>query len=182
MTEQRTGLHRLRGRAGRRQPGACPPGRGGRHRPPGAQSLITCPEMFYNDQRAALQAKLAGSPRENAPCLPVQFRHRSARSAIKFARLSSGRTEIMAAMRGFHGRTMGALSATWNKKYREALEPLVPGFSHMPYNDRSKLEARSGAKHAALILEVVQGEGGVYPADPEFLQERSALPPAWRCC
>ena len=56
-------------------------------------------------------------------------------AAIKFARLSTGRTGIVAAMRGFHGRTMGALSATWNKAYREPFEPLVPGFVHVPYND-----------------------------------------------
>ena len=62
-------------------------------------------------------------------------------AAIKFARLSTGRAGIVAAVRGFHGRTMGALSATWNKDYRTPFEPLVPGFSHVPYNDLAALDA-----------------------------------------
>jgi acetylornithine/LysW-gamma-L-lysine aminotransferase len=85
-------------------------------------------------------------------------------------------------MRAFHGRTMGSLSATYNKKYKEAFEPLVPGFSHVPYNDIAALEGAVNDQTAALILEPVQGEGGVYPADDAYLQaarricsERGAL-------
>jgi acetylornithine/LysW-gamma-L-lysine aminotransferase len=78
-------------------------------------------------------------------------------------------------MRGFHGRTMGALSATWNKKYREGFEPLVPGFTHVPFNDLAKLEAAVSDQTAAVILETVQGEGGVYPASAEFLQGAQAV-------
>ena len=91
-------------------------------------------------------------------------------AALKFARLLTGRSEVVASMRGFHGRTMGALSATWEKKYREPFEPLVPGFSHIPYNDQAALSAAVTDKTAAVILEVVQGEGGVRPGDPAFLK------------
>ena len=63
-------------------------------------------------------------------------------AALKFARLLTGRTEVVATMRGFHGRTMGALSATWEKKYRAPFEPLVPGFKHVPYNDLAALDSR----------------------------------------
>jgi len=91
-------------------------------------------------------------------------------AALKFARVSTGRKEVIAAMRGFHGRTMGALSATYNKKYKEAFEPLVPGFSHVAYNNISALEVAVTDRVAAVILEAVQGEGGVYPADPAYLQ------------
>jgi acetylornithine/LysW-gamma-L-lysine aminotransferase len=75
----------------------------------------------------------------------------------------------VAAMRGFHGRTMGALSATWEKKYRGPFEPLVPGFRHVPYNDLAALKAAVSDQTAAVILEVIQGEGGVNPGTPEFL-------------
>src|SRR5512133_1073907 len=127
-----------------------------------AQTLISCPEMFYNDQRALLEEKLC-----NLTGMSRVFLCNSGTEAIeagiKFARLLTGRTEIIAAMRGFHGRTFGALSATWEKKYRLPFEPLVPGFKHVPYNDLAALSAAVGDQTAAVILEVVQGEGGVHP-------------------
>ena len=73
-------------------------------------------------------------------------------------------------MRGFHGRTLGALSATHKKLYREAFEPLVPGFSFVPFNNPAKLRGAVGADTAAVLIEPVQGEGGVRPASAEFLQ------------
>lgn len=146
-----------------------------------AKTLITCPEMFYNDRRAELEQKLTaltGMPRVflcNSGTEAVE-------AAIKFARLATKRTGIIAAMRGFHGRTFGALSATWEKKYREPFEPLVPDYSHIAYNDVAALEAAVDHKTAAVLLEVVQGEGGVRPGTAEFLlkaqevcQERGAL-------
>jgi acetylornithine/LysW-gamma-L-lysine aminotransferase len=103
-------------------------------------------------------------------------------AAFKFARLSTGRKNIVAAMRAFHGRTYGSLSATFNKKYREGFEPLVPGFSHVAYNNIEALDKAVNHETAAVILEVVQGEGGVYPASAEYLRatrricdERGAL-------
>jgi acetylornithine/LysW-gamma-L-lysine aminotransferase len=78
-------------------------------------------------------------------------------------------------MRGFHGRTLGALSATWEKKYREPFEPLVPGFRHIAYNDLAALDAAVTEQTAAVILEVVQGEGGVRPGTAEFLLGAQAL-------
>ena len=133
-----------------------------------AQTLITCPEMFYNDRRAELEQKLAamtGMPRVflcNSGTEAVE-------AAIKFARLATKRTGIIAAMRGFHGRTFGALSATWEKKYREPFEPLVPDYSHIAYNDVAALDEAVDHKAAAVLLEVVQGEGGVRPGTAEFL-------------
>ena len=146
-----------------------------------AQRLISCPEIFPNDQRAALMERLTqltGMPRVflcNSGTEAVE-------AAIKFARVATKRTEIVAAMRGFHGRTFGALSATWNKAYREPFEPLVPGYSHVPYNNIEALRQAVTDKTAAVILEVVQGEGGVYPGSAEYLlgaqqlcRERGAL-------
>ncbi len=139
-----------------------------------AQTLISCPEMFYNDKRALLEEKLC-----NLTGMSRVFLSNSGTEAveagIKFARLLTGRTEIIAAMRGFHGRTFGALSATWEKKYRAPFEPLVPGYKHIPYNDLAALEQAVSDNTAAVLLEVVQGEGGVNPGKTEFLQGAQAL-------
>ncbi len=91
-------------------------------------------------------------------------------AAIKIARSATGRTKVVAAMRGFHGRTMGALSATWRRELREPFEPLVPGFVHVPFNDPAALEAAVDESTALVLLEPVQGEGGVHVARPEYLR------------
>ena len=133
-----------------------------------AAQLISCPEMFYNSKRALLMEKLAqisGMQRvflSNSGAEAIE-------AGIKFSRLLTGRTGIVAAMRGFHGRTMGALSATWENKYRKHFVPLVPGYKHIAYNDLEALQEVVDAGTAAVLLEVVQGEGGVRPADKEFL-------------
>ncbi len=134
-----------------------------------AQTLISCPELFFNDRRAALAerlCKLTGMSR----LFLCNSGTEAVEAAIKFARLLTRRSEVVACMRGFHGRTMGALSATWDKKYRAPFEPLVPGFRHVPYNDLSALDQAVSDQTAAVILEVVQGEGGVNLGKAEFLQ------------
>ena len=136
-----------------------------------AQRLVSCPEIFYNDQRSMLQEKLINLTNSKFNRIFLCNSGTEAiEAALKISRFSTGRTEIVAAMRGFHGRTMGALSATWEKKYRQPFEPLVPGFTHFPYNNLEKLEQAVGEDTAAVILEVVQGEGGVYPGTEEFLR------------
>jgi len=147
------------------------------------QRLVICPNGFYNDQRAQLLAELT---RIGPPGLERAFLCNSGaeavEAALKFARLSTGRTKVVAAMRGFHGRTFGALSATWRKPYRQPFEPLVPGFEFVPYNRLESMEQTVDGETAAVILEVVQGEGGVIPGDGDYLrgvqalcQERGAL-------
>jgi acetylornithine/LysW-gamma-L-lysine aminotransferase len=133
-------------------------------------NLVTLFETFYNDQRAGLMDKITSL----VPSLDRVFFCNSGteavEAAIKFSRLSTGRSSIVATMRGFHGRSMGALSATWNKRYRQSFEPLVPGFSHIPYNNTTALEQAVTDETAAVLLEIVQGEGGVYLASTEFIQ------------
>jgi len=141
-----------------------------------ARTLISCPEIFYNDVRAQYLAELtAAAPGELNRAFLSNSGAEAIEAAIKFARVSTGRRQIIAAMRGFHGRSMGALSATWNKKYRGPFMPLVPDFSHIPYNNLDALEAAVSDTTAAVLLEPVQGEGGVRPADPAFLQAARAL-------
>jgi predicted acetylornithine/succinylornithine family transaminase len=98
--------------------------------------------------------------------------------AMKFARRigkEQGRTEFVCFERSFHGRTMGALSMTWTAKYREPFEPLVPGVSFCPLNDLGAAAARVSSRTAAVVVEPVQGEGGIRPATAEFLRGLEAL-------
>lgn len=91
-------------------------------------------------------------------------------AALKFARHATGRSKIVAATRAFHGRTMGALAATWNPTYREGFEPLVPDVEFVDYGDSDALQEAIDTETAAVILEPIQGEGGVNPATEEYLQ------------
>ena len=140
-----------------------------------AATLLTLFETFPNDQRALLMEKLTSLMPGMERVFFCNSGTESVEAAFKFARLSTGRTGIIAAMRGFHGRTMGALSATWNKAYREPFLPLIPDVSHVPYNNIEALDKAVNDKTAAVILEAVQGEGGVYPADEIYLQEALRL-------
>ncbi len=135
-----------------------------------AGRLVTLFETFPNDRRAALMEKLTGLTPGLERVFFCNSGTESVEAAIKFARLSTGRSGIVAAMRGFHGRTLGSLSATWNKKYREPFLPLVPNFQHVSYNNVEALEKAVSDSTAGVILEPVQGEGGVYPADPGYLE------------
>ncbi len=147
-----------------------------------ASTLITLFESFPNDKRAEVMKKLCSLVDGLDRVFLCNSGTEAVEASLKFARISTGRKNIVAAMRAFHGRTYGSLSATFNKKYREGFEPLVPGFSHVAYNNVEALDKAVNEETAAVILEVVQGEGGVYPATEEYIQavrricdERGAL-------
>ncbi|WP_439028046.1 aspartate aminotransferase family protein [Haloarchaeobius sp. DT45] len=91
-------------------------------------------------------------------------------AALKFARSATESTKIVATKRGFHGRTMGALSATWKPKYRKPFEPLLSDVEFVSYGDSEELAEAVDDDTAAVILEPVQGEGGVNPSTTEFLE------------
>lgn len=94
-------------------------------------------------------------------------------AAIKFARRigkEHARTELFAFDHSFHGRTMGVLSLTWTPKYREPFEPLLPGTGFLPWGDLKSVAEMVGPKTAAVLIEPVQGEGGLRPASVEFLK------------
>jgi LysW-gamma-L-lysine/LysW-L-ornithine aminotransferase len=141
-----------------------------------ARTLASCTELFYNDRRAELYDVLAEIL---PPSLDRIFLCNSGTEAVegalKFARAATKRSGVVATMRGFHGKTMGALSATWGPEYREIFGPLVPGFSHVPFNKVEALDAAIGDDTAAFIVELVQGEGGVRPATVEFAQAAARL-------
>ncbi len=135
-------------------------------------ALGNCYSMFYNPVRARLAKKLT----ELAPGnLNLVFFCNSGAEAIegalKFARSTTGRPEIIAAMRGFHGKTMGALAATWGPEYQKPFAPMMPGLKHVPFNNFAKLETALSEKTAAVLLEIIQGEGGVRVGDKDYFRK-----------
>src|SRR5437870_3324724 len=96
-------------------------------------------------------------------------------AAIKYARKATGRRGVVALEGSFHGRTIGALSATGQPGKREAFEPLVPGVTFARLNDEESLVAAARPDTGMILLEPVQGEGGVNPAEPEYLQAARLL-------
>ena len=135
-----------------------------------ARDLMTCAGVFPNDTRGQCMEKLVSiSPDGLDRVFLCNSGAESIEGAIKFARQSTGRSNVVSAMRGFHGRTFGALSATAKKDYQEPFQPLVPGFVHAPYNRIDAFDQVIDENVAAVVLELVQGEGGVRLADREFV-------------
>jgi acetylornithine/N-succinyldiaminopimelate aminotransferase len=96
-------------------------------------------------------------------------------AALKYARKATGKTAIVALENSFHGRTMGALAATGQPSKREAFEPLVPNVRFAKLNDTASLAAAVADDTACILIEPVQGEGGVYPATTQFLGKAREL-------
>ena len=134
-----------------------------------ARTLMLAPSYLYNDVRADFAARLTSVLPSH---LPHVFLANSGAEAVdgalKFARLVTRRTSFVAATKGFHGRTFGALSVTWEPKYREGFHPLLET-QHVRFNDPAALEQAVTDRTAAVIVEIVQGESGVNVATPEFL-------------
>ena len=134
-----------------------------------SEILITNPNIFYNDRRAELLEKLISiSPKSLTRAFITNSGTEAIEAAIKFARITTKKTDFITAEKGFHGRTMGALSGTYKGEYREPFEPCVTGFSFVPFNDIEKLKESITEKTAGIILEVVQGEGGINIGSKEY--------------
>jgi predicted acetylornithine/succinylornithine family transaminase len=102
-------------------------------------------------------------------------------TAIKLARKwghthgGPAKHEIITFERGFHGRTMGSISATAQTKFQQGFEPVLPGFKYLPFNDLQALKTAIGRATCAVYVEPVQGESGIYPASTEFMQGAAEL-------
>jgi len=144
------------------------------------ETLVASQESSYNDQRALWMRDMAevfNNSLDWSTCYihPSNSGTEAIEAALKFARYSTGRSGLVATMRGFHGRTMGALSLTWNKKYREPFEPLIPNVAHVPYDNIEAMAEVVGDDTAAVVVEIAQGEGGVFPGSGEYFQSLREL-------
>src|SRR5665647_2118131 len=137
-----------------------------------AEQLICCHASLYNDKRSEFLQKLISIM---PPVLNKTFLSNSGAEsvecALKLARKYTGKPEIIAMMGGFHGKTLGALSATWDKKYREPFQPLIPEIKHVPPDNIDKIQEAISDKTAAIIVEPIRGEGGIRVCPDSFLHD-----------
>lgn len=137
--------------------------------------LIHTSNYFYNEP-SALAAKAvtaaSGMDRVFFTNSGTEAVEGAIKLAKKYAYLKDGSTdhEIIAMEHSFHGRSMGALAVTGNRHYQEAFGPMIPGIKFAKYNDLESVKELVSDKTCAIIFETVQGEGGVYPAKPEFIE------------
>lgn len=137
-----------------------------------AEKLITCHGSFYNDARSEFLERLAGvSPKGMEASVLTNSGAESVEAAIKLARRSSGKKKIISMKGGFHGKTYGALSATWNAKYRDPFGPLVPGFEFAEFGNASSLESIITDDTAAVIAEPIQGETGIIVPPRDYFRQ-----------
>ncbi|HLN45387.1 MAG TPA: aspartate aminotransferase family protein [Candidatus Sulfotelmatobacter sp.] len=136
-----------------------------------AQQLITCHAGYYNDKRTEFLQKLTEiTPKDLNKAFLSNSGAESVECALKLARKHMGKPEIIAVMGAFHGKTMGALSVTWDKKYREPFLPLVPEIKHVPPDNLEKMRDAISEKTAAVLVEPIRGEGGIRVPPSDYLR------------
>lgn len=137
--------------------------------------LIHTSNLFYNVpiiKAAERVKKISGMDRVFFTNSGTEAIEGAIKAAKKYAYTRDGHAghEIIAMNHSFHGRSIGALSVTGNRHYQEPFEPLLPGVCFADFNDLSSVKTLVTEKTCAILLETVQGEGGIYPASPEFLE------------
>jgi predicted acetylornithine/succinylornithine family transaminase len=146
-----------------------------------AETLLHVSNLLYHPYQAPLAKKLtslAGLDRAffaNSGTEAIEGTLKLVRAYTRQHQEPFPRDEILALENSFHGRTFGALSVTWPEKYRKPFEPLVPGFRFVRLNDVGHLRESFTPRVAALLLEVIQGEGGVVELSEEFLKTAEEL-------
>lgn len=138
--------------------------------------LLHTSNYYYNEpavQAAQKICRISGMDRVFFTNSGAEAVEGAIKAARKYAYLKDGRTdhEIIAMNHSFHGRTMGALSVTGNPAYREAFAPMIGNIRFAEMNDIDSVKAQLNDRTCAILLETVQGEGGIFPAKEEFLQE-----------
>lgn len=137
-----------------------------------AEKLITCHGSFYNDARAEFLEMLASvTPSGLEKAVLTNSGTETVEAAMKLARRYTGRKRFVSMKGAFHGKTMGALSATWNKKYREPFAPLLDGVDFAEFGNASSLAPLVTRETAAVIAEPIQGETGVIIPPADFLRQ-----------
>jgi acetylornithine aminotransferase/acetylornithine/N-succinyldiaminopimelate aminotransferase len=148
-----------------------------------SSTLINASNYYFNDKMAGLAervTRITGLDRVyfgNSGCEAVECALKLARAHAGVLRAEGKQigTKFLALEQSFHGRTMGAISATYKEKYRAPFEPVVPGFEFVNFNDIEDLRAKFSSDVCGILLEAIQGEGGVRPLSPEFFAEARRL-------
>jgi acetylornithine/LysW-gamma-L-lysine aminotransferase len=137
-----------------------------------AEQLITLHSCYYNDKRAEFIQKLVNiTPKGLNKAFLSNSGAESVECALKLARKATGKPEIISIMGAYHGKTMGALSLTWDKKYREPFLPLIPDIKHVAPDNPEKIREAITDKTAAVIIEPIRGEGGIRVPPGNYLQQ-----------
>ena len=142
-----------------------------------ASKLMHVSNLYYNETQPVLAEKLSKISL-GGKCFFCNSGAEANEALIKLARLwgsKKGKYEIVTMENSFHGRTMATLTATGQPKYQAGFEPLLDGFAYAKFNDLASCQAAVTDKTAAILVEAVQGEGGIIPADPEFMNGLAAL-------
>lgn len=142
-----------------------------------AARLVHVSNLYFNEKQPLLAAKLSALA-GGGKCFFCNSGAEANEALIKLARLwgnPQGKSGIVSMGNSFHGRTLATLAATGQTKYQQGFEPLPEGFSYAEYNNLDSVRAAVNDKTAAILVEAVQGEGGVVPATDEFLKGLRAL-------
>jgi len=136
-----------------------------------AEELVHVSNLFFHPKQAELAGELVGrtGPGKIFFCNSGAEANEAMVKAARKAGVTQGRYEIITTLNSFHGRTLGMIAASGQERLREGFGPVMPGFVHVPYNDLGAVEKAMGPRTAAVMIEGIQGEGGVIPATPEYL-------------
>ncbi|MBX7075927.1 MAG: aspartate aminotransferase family protein [Methanobacteriaceae archaeon] len=138
-----------------------------------AEKMIHCSNIYYNEPAAILSKKLA----DISGLDKVFFGNSGAEAnegAIKLARKYTGKGDIVATYNSFHGRTMLTVTATGQDEYKLPFKPLPPGFKHVDFGDINAIKSAIDENTAAVLIEIVQGEGGINVAPDGYFEELDA--------
>jgi acetylornithine/N-succinyldiaminopimelate aminotransferase len=140
-----------------------------------AGRLINATNLYYTEPQVQLAKRLSHFAGFATKAFLCNSGAEAVEAALKLARKHTGRHEIIGARHGFHGRTYGALAATWRPRYKKPFAPGLAGFKHVRYNSPRALEKAISSKSAAFIVEPIQGEEGVITPDPGYLKAVSRI-------
>ena len=135
------------------------------------EELVHVSNLFFHPKQAELARELVKrtGPGKMFFCNSGAEANESMVKAARKAGSGEGRFEVITALNSFHGRTMGMIAASGQERLREGFGPVMPGFVYVPFNDLAAVERAIGPKTAAVMVEGIQGEGGVIPATAEYL-------------
>lgn len=137
-----------------------------------AGRIIHTSNLYYNEPAARLAERLVKHMGGSGKIFFTNSGAESNECILKLARKAghaTGRFEVITALNSFHGRTFGGIAASGQEKLKAGFEPMLPGFSHVPYNDLAAIEQAITPRTIAVLIEGIQGEGGICPATPEYL-------------